>query len=312
MQPLNEPKTAPKQPAGGRRYWLILPLLFVAATVAVVLMDTQRSVELAIPVTVTNLDSDLIMADTPRPTVRLRVSGSSSSLDAIDAGQPACRIDLTGLAAGIHTLPVKPADLTLPKGITLDTLLTPTIMVALAPVVRKTVGVVAVLSGTPAPGFAVTRVVLKPDRLVLCGTADMLADIETVRTHPIDLEGAAESFKKEVPLNLADAIAVEPSLRIVIADVSIQERIVTRVLENIPVTGLPDAVDAQISPATITLTVSGPEAVVNAVENRLDFSVTIDLNDLSPGTYSLNAAIHLPVQVSLDQVSPEQFSVTIK
>jgi len=312
MQPLNERKDAPKRPAVGRRYWLVLPLLFVAATLAVVLMDTRRAVELAIPVTVANLDSDLIMADTPRPTVRLRVSGSPSALDAIDAGQPSCRIDLTGLAAGIHTLSVKPADVSLPKGITLDTLLTPTITITLAPVVRKTVGVVAVLSGTPAAGFAVTRVVLKPDRIVLCGTADMLAGIETVRTRPIDLEGAAESFKKEVPLNLADAIAVEPCLRIVIADVSIQERIITRVLENIPVTGLPDAAGAQISPATITLTVSGPEGVVNSVENSPDFSVSIDLNDLSPGTYSLTAAIHLPVQVSLDQVSPEQFSVTIK
>lgn len=275
-------------------------------------MEKRKTVELAITVDVANLGKELLVVGRPKPSVRLRVSGSKPALYAAEAGQIACRIDLAGLGAGVHSLPVQPADVSLPKGIKLETLLTPTINVSLAHVVRKTVGVVAMLAGTPAPGYAVIRVVLKPDRIVLRGTAEMLDGLETVRTGAIDLEGAAESFKKEVPLILPEAIQVEPSLRIVIADVQVQERIVTRVMEDIPVAGLNANGAFQIQPETITLTISGPEAIVNAVERDPAFSVAIDMTDMAPGNHLRTATIHLPVEVSLDQVSPEAFSVTIQ
>ena len=296
----------------GRRYWLLLPLIFAIATWAVIVVDNRHTVELAITISVYNSDSSLIMVDIPRPTVRLRVSGTKARLDTIDEGQTACSIDLSGLPKGTHHLPVKPSDVRLPKGIALDTLLTPTVTVTLVPAVRKTVKVVPMLTGKPAPGYRVTHVDLKPDQLVLRGTADMLADLDAVRTGPIDLEGAAESFKKEVPLNLADAIRVEPSLRIVIAEVKVEERVVTRVMENVPVVGQHTAAPFQIHPGTITLTVSGPEIIVDTIEESPEFSVTIDLKDLASGTHTLRAAIHLPVQLSLVRAFPEQFSVEIK
>lgn len=309
---MDTPPDAPKpQRPVNRRYWLLLPLLCAVAVVVFVSMDQRREVELAVAVTVANLGDDLLLIDTPRPTVRLRVSGSVSAIEAIDSGQTACRIDLAGLGAGTHTIHIRPADVQLPKGITLESLLTPTLTIKLAPAVRKAVGVVAVLAGSPAPGYAVTNVVLKPDRIVIIGTADALDGIDTVRTRPIDLEGAAESFKKEVPLNLADTIRVEPPLRIVVADVRIHERVVTRVIENIPVSGEGATAEFQIHPQTISLTVSGPEAIVNAIETDPAFSVTIELAGLSPGVHRLKAAIHLPVQVSLERAVPEEFSVTI-
>lgn len=308
---MNTPDDPTPERPTTRRYWLILPLLAAAVLAMFIAMDTRREVELAIAVSVINVDEDLLLIDTPRPTIRLRVSGTPSTLETIDTGATACRIDLGGLAAGTHTIPVQPADIKLPKGVSLEALLTPAITVNLAPVVRKTVGVVAVLAGNPAPGYAVTGISLKPDRIVLKGTAAMLDGIETARTRPIDLEGAAEGFKKEVPLNLADTIRVEPPLRIVVADIQIQERVITRVLEDVPVLAKGAATDIRIVPETITLTVSGPEAIVNTIEKDPAFSVSIDLKGLEPGTHRLKAAIHLPIQVSLNQVSPEQFSVTI-
>ena len=139
----------------------------------------------------------------------------------------------------------------------------------------------------------------------------MLAGIDTVKTRPINLEDASESFKKEVPLNLPDAIAVDPPLRIVVAHVKVRERIVTRVLENLPVSVKGMSAGHQIDPKTITLTISGPEAIVNIIETEPAFAVTIDLNGLTPGTHSLNAAINLPLRTTLVRVSPERFSVTI-
>jgi YbbR domain-containing protein len=176
----------------------------------------------------------------------------------------------------------------------------------------KTVDAVAVLEGSPAPGFAVVGVNLRPDRIVLKGPATMLADIETVKTHPINLEAASESFKKEVPLILPEAIAVDPPLRIVVAEVAVRERIVTRVFERIPVSVNGSSAAHQVRPETITLSVSGPEMIVATIESDPAFGVSVDLSGLMPGTHLLKATINLPIQTTLVQVSPEQFSVTIE
>jgi YbbR domain-containing protein len=280
-------------------------------TLALILHTEKMESEIAIDVSFTNLADDLLLMDPSSQIVRLLVVSRSSGFDSVAANGISCQLDLTGLRAGTHKLPLKPSDVTLPKEMDLKAVLTPFLSIRLEPVVLKTVDVVAVLEGNVAPGYAVTAVKLEPDRVVLKGTAGSLADIETVKTHPINLEAAAESFKKEVPLNLPEAIGVEPPLRIAVARVEITERIVTRVLENILVSVKGDGDPYRIEPQTIMLTVSGPEAVVNALESNADFSVTVDLSGLAPGRHKLKAAIHLPVGTTLTRVNPEQFCVTI-
>jgi len=309
MQP-----SAPSSPHTTGKWirWWILPLLLGAATLALIAKTDQRESEIAVAVSFVNLADDLLIVDAPRSTVRLLIAGNRSALARFDLKTVSCRLDLAGLSAGTHTLPVRPADVFLPKGIALKRLLTPSLTLRLETAVLKTVGVVAVLEGNPAPGYAVATVVLKPDRVVLKGTAAQLADIETVKTHPINLEAAAESFKKEVPLNLPETIAVEPPLRIVVAQVEVGERIITRVLEDIPVSVKGTASEHRIQPETIALTVSGPAGMVNAIEADPAFSVTIDLQGLPPGVHTLKAAIKLPVRTTLIDVSPEHFTVTIR
>lgn len=301
-----------KRTRGAWVRWIILSLLLGAATVALISRADRRQTEIAIDVTFDNLADNLLLVDAPRPSVRLLVAGGPSALQMLDPMQTSCRVDLSGLGAGSHRVPVRPEDVHLPKGISLSALLTPSLTIRLLPIFRKKVDVFAVLEGTPAPGFAVAGVSLTPDHIVIKGTTAMLAGIDTVKTRPINLENASASFKKEVPLNLPEAIAVEPPLRIVVADVTINERIVTRVLANIPVVAKGATADYRIQPDAITLTVRGPETTINAIETDPAFSVTIDLENLAPGAHSLNAVINLPVRTTLVSARPERFSVTIR
>lgn len=291
--------------------WLILPLLLAAATAALISRTEKQEMEIAIAVTIDNLGEDLLLMDAPRLSVKLLVSGTPSALETFDPQKTFCRLDLSGLGEGTHPISVHPSDIGLAKGVSISALLTPSLTIRLEPVSQKTVGVIAMIEGHPAPGFAVTAVALTPNRIVLKGTATMLAAIDTVKTRPINLEGASESFKKEVPLSLPETIAVAPPLRIVVAQIEVKERTITRVLEHILVSGKGTSADHRIHPETITLTVSGPEALVKAIETNPTFAVTVDLDGLPPGTHSLKAAINLPVQATLVRVSPERFSVTI-
>ena len=291
--------------------WVILSVLLGAATVALISRTEKQEREIAIAVTFNNLSDDLLLMDAPRHSVRLLVSDTASSLQTIDAKETFCLVDLSGLGEGTHTLTVRSADVGLPKGVTLKSLLTPSLTIRLETVSQKTAEVIAILEGHPAPGFAVAAVSLQPNRILLKGTATMLADFDTVETRSINLEDASESFKKEVPLNLPEAIAVDPPIRFVVAHVEIKERIITRVLESIPVSIKGASAGRGIHPDAITLTVKGPEAIVKTIETNPAFAVTVDLSDLTTGSHSLKAVINLPVRTTLVRVSPEHFSVTI-
>jgi YbbR domain-containing protein len=291
--------------------WMILALLLGVGAVALISRAHKQQVEIAIGVTVDNLADNMLVANTPRPSVRLLVSGPASALETLDPMETSCRLDLSGLGEGTHTVPVHAADIHLPKGLSLSALLTPALTIRLEALSQKTVDVFAALEGAPAPGFAVAGVTLKPNRIVIKGTAAMLAGIDAVKTRPINLENASESFKKEVPLNLPEAIAVDPPLRIVMADIEVRERIVTRVIENIPVAVEGAPADYRIHPVVITLTVRGSQATVNTIETNPAFNVSVDLNGLGPGSHSLKAVINLPGRTALVSASPERFFVTI-
>ena len=292
--------------------WLILALLLAAASVALISRTEKQELEFAVAVTFNNLANNLLLMDAQRQSVRLLLSGTPATLETIDLGEISCRLDLSDRGEGVHTIQVHPANISLPKGVSLSALLTSSLIIRMETVFPKTVGVIAVLEGNPAPGFAVAAVTLKPDRIILKGTATMLAGIDTVKTRPINLESASESFKKEVPLNLPETIAVDPPLRIVVAQVEVKDRIITRVLEDLPVSGKGTSAGHQIHPKAITLTISGPAAIVNAIETNPAFAVTVDLSNLPPGTHSLKGIINLPVRTTLVHVSPERFTVTIR
>ena len=259
----------------------------------------------------TNLAENLMVVDADGQSVRLRVSATPSTIEDAAILKPSCQFDLSGLSQGIHRLAVKTANISLPKGVSFLEPVTPTLTIRLGRKISKTVDVLAELEGEPAPGFVVAAVRLKPDRIQLTGTAAMLEGMDTVRTRPINLNAASESFKKEIPLNLPESVIVDPPSRIVVAEIDIQERLITRLLENIPLTAKGTANGYRIEPKGITLTIKGPEAIVRKIETNPAFSVTIDLEGLAPGSHALKAAIKLPLHTTLVHVSPELFSVTI-
>ncbi len=267
--------------------------------------------EIVVAPTFVNVAEDLLVVSTEDQLVRLQVAVKPSASADATSIKASCRFDLSGLGVGIHQLSVQEAEVSLPDGVFLLTSVHPTITVRLEDKASKSVDILAELEGQPASGFVVAAVRLKPDRIRLAGTAAMLEGVDNIKTRPINLEGASESFKKEVPLNLPEAIIVEPRYRIVVAEVEIGQRQITRLFENIPIMAKGNATGYRIEPKGITLTISGPEAIVSQIESNPAFSVTIDLAGLTAGSHSLKAAIKLPLHTTLVHVSPELFSVTI-
>ena len=292
--------------------WMILLLLFGAATYLLIKADATRKVELSVPLTFANLSENLFLSDAKQQSIRLVISGPPGNIARIDPAAILCRIDLYGLSQGTHTIPLSTTDILLPEGLHIEKLLTPSLTLQLREhPPAKEVDIVAVLEGRPAPGYAVAGVTLKPDRITIKGPASELAAIDTVKTKPIELNAASEPFRKEVPLNLGEPLSSASSNNLVIAKIDVRERIVTRLIEKLPVTAKGVRVGYQIDPQTIDLTVTGPEGVIKTIETDPSFRATVDLTDLTEGTHALKATINLPVRVKLVKAFPEQFEVKI-
>ena len=300
----------------GKGLWCSVLVLWMGVTSFAMITGPEEQKEMereiSVSATFTNLAEDLLIIDAGSHLVTLLFSGPSATLNKMDPGEIACTVDLSGCKAGTHRVPIDPNGIDLPKGVSVKSLVTSALMVQLETASEKTVDVIAALKGQPAPGYTVENVTIVPERIKLKGTATILDEIDMVKTRTVDLANASDDFKKEVPLQLPEAIVVDPPLGIVVVTIEMTERIVTRVLGNVPVLGKGCFTGFRIEPANINLTVRGPELIVQAIESDLDFSVTIDLAGLPTGSHMLSATIQLPLRTTLVDAHPEHFSVIIE
>jgi len=132
-----------------------------------------------------------------------------------------------------------------------------------------------------------------------------------IETKPIDVSGLNETFRKEIPLDLAEGLQINSASRMAMVEVAIAEEVATKKLENVPVRGKNTRYRYRISPATLGIVVRGPAQVLQRLDPDRDIRVIVDLKGLGPGTYIKTAAISLPVQATLIRVDTEKFKVTL-
>ncbi|MHB1128258.1 MAG: CdaR family protein [Bacillota bacterium] len=67
---------------------------------------------------------------------------------------------------------------------------------------QKIVPVNVVITGKPAPGYRVNRVVVEPEQVNVFAPSTVLNSLKAVETVPIDIDGAKEDISRQVELNL--------------------------------------------------------------------------------------------------------------
>lgn len=274
----------------------------------------QHSVEAAIkiPLYGVRITPGLIMTGPSVQGIEIKVAGSTEHMQALQEAPLKFELDLSGLNNGIHTIPITPEQITLPEGISILKLNTPTITIRIDREVKKELPIVVFVEGETAPGFHVTGTSASPRKAVLRGPKYILDDIEHINTNPIDIGGASESFRKEITLDLAESVSVLFPADPIRAQIDIAEKTITRSFKNLSLTGRHTHLPHSITPPAISLDVKGPANIVNALETNEEFVVYLDLTGLEPGVYVRRATIVLPVTTALVGVGPEIFTVTLK
>ena len=166
-------------------------------------------------------------------------------------------------------------------------------------------------SGKPAAGFTVAGALAKPFSLNLRGPETILDPIEEILTKPIHIKGLSASLKKEIAVDLPENIEIVAHSGIILAEVVIEEKIVTKKITDITVMGKGTTYEYSIKPPAIDIEVKGPENIIEKLLKETGVKVYVDLKGLNPGVYIRRATIPLPVKTTLIRVKPEIFTVKI-
>ena len=168
-------------------------------------------------------------------------------------------------------------------------------------------------AGTPAPGFALEALSVDPAYVTIVGLPEVLAEIRSVTTEPISIDGLTTDGTFEVELQLPDGASLgdgEPSTVTVTAAVgpSVSSRtfVVGVVCQNAGDNACLPGLDQ------LTITLSGAGGALSAL-SAADVTPTVDASDLAPGAYDLTPSIGgLPEGVELIAISPGTVPVTIE
>jgi YbbR domain-containing protein len=168
-------------------------------------------------------------------------------------------------------------------------------------------------AGNAAEGFEVIgEPQSKPSTVLIDGPADALAKVQYIYTTPVDTTAlSSPTVLPGVPLDTS-ALPAGVNIETLTVEVSVRvERTkIPRTFEGVPVTviNLGPGASATSTPATVAVTVRGPQEEIDAMAAG-DITVVVNANNLVAGTFRVVPRVVLPPSLYYDALP--QVSITI-
>ena len=186
------------------------------------------------------------------------------------------------------------------------------------PVVRqggfRDMAVKVVVRGQVAPGYRLDSIsVFPPVVTVYSSDAELVSRLPgVVETQPLELEGASSNLNLRVSLVLPTGVSVVGQQTVLIqAGISAVQSSFTLTNQAVEITGLSDNMDAQISPPTVDVILSGPIPILDTLRPQ-DVHVLVDVAELGPGSYQLTPTVQiLTSNVSVESVNPGAVEIVL-
>ncbi|MCD4749301.1 MAG: hypothetical protein K8R59_08000 [Thermoanaerobaculales bacterium] len=177
--------------------------------------------------TLVNMPQDLVLAGGVPDTVILRLRGPLSTI----AGSYRVLevlLDLSEARPGRNSYPIDVSDMRLPQNVEVLAVEPAEIEIELERLQIRMLVVEPVVSGRPAPGFQVTRVVADPARLTVQGPESRILKMKNIATTPVMVEGVRGPIEASVEVILQD-----PSIRLLtVGSVTVQIEITPMLLPD--------------------------------------------------------------------------------
>jgi len=182
----------------------------------------------------------------------------------------------------------------------------------------KAVPVVPAIVGEPAYGYSLLGIRITWPTVVISGAPNLLAQIDTVTTEPVNIAGVTRDFIREV------TVVVPPGVRVVAPpQVRATQRVgvAVQVAPAVAVTTVrgirvqkprvPAGFVVELQPNLVVVQVQGPVTLVNRLRAS-DFSAYLDGLEFSAGRQRAEVKVQAPPQVQVLSITPTGVMVTVK
>ncbi|MCG8566004.1 MAG: CdaR family protein, partial [Desulfobacterales bacterium] len=272
--------------------------------------------DLLLPVEFSNIPDNMVLTYFHTDKLEVRVKADPRRLEELSHGDVHYPADIyTDLAfdpagdtseieAGHYVLPVDKQRIPLDPAIEILGITPSYFSIRLENKVSKEFKVHVPYDGAPAQGHISLAPTPEPSHVTLMGAASLINGIEVLKTKPILLKDAAETFKKEVPLDLENPSLFSPSPSIILVTVPIQEEWVEKDILDIPIEIRNGGKKVQLEPPRISIKIRGPYDTMGKKEIMDQIHAFVDLENLKPGIYARHAYINVPVGLMMTGAHP--------
>ena len=303
-----------------KRHRLLLVLLLCLWGCTPEPMETH----LLLPVAFTNVPKGMIVTHVRADKIEIRIKADPRLIERINDNPihyPAdlytdLDIDPAGatesIGPGYYMLPVDKRRIPMDPAITILEITPSYLGVRLEKEITREFKIEVPCSGDPPEGLIALVPAPDPSTVTLSGAESVISEIQVVKTRPVDLTRARESFKKEVPLDLEASRHITSDLPIIVVSVPIQEKQVEKSIEHLSIQIRNCPYSARVEPNVMTITVKGPYSIIHTKDTLDRIFVFLDLDGMGPGVYARHTYINIPVGLSMTRSDPRVFTVTIE
>src|SRR4051794_37072831 len=169
---------------------------------AIVLGSRNVEVTKEIPVEVIT-PADIVPANEIPDRIAFRLSGPKAFLrNILDRREDPIRVNLSGAKPALVTYRFFSDNIRVPIGVKVLSINPTAILIKLEYLKRREVPIKVNIHGTPAEGFRVVKVDMKPEVVWIKGAESRVDSITEISTVPLDVTGLKNSLDKEIPIDL--------------------------------------------------------------------------------------------------------------
>ncbi len=226
--------------------------------------------------------------------VTVRFGDGQTDIDSPDT--PAIPVDAAGVP--IDGLEVRPGVVTVKVPV-------------LPTATTRTVPVVFTLRGVVTPGYWVVGAAMDPFAVTVRGEEQVLATLDRIETLPIDVGDLNATKTFTVGLAVPQGVTLLRPTDISVT-VTVQPLAGTRVFSSaIVVTGLPANQTAELDILNVGVLVAGPVPTLASIPPG-QVVASVDAAGRGPGTYTVDVAVRVPSNVTVQTVQPTRVTLTIR
>lgn len=149
-----------------------------------------------------------------------------------------------------------------------------------------------------------------PVRVEILGDDNVIKNIESLDTEPVDLSAITGSKDILARLALPKGVTVVGGTDTVSVKVTIEEVNQKNVTINLSTSGLPDTLKATLDKQQVTVVIKAPKSILDGIKEG-DVTAALDLTGLVEGEHNLSPKIQVKEGSSLVSSTPEKVKVTI-